>query len=141
MAITARTIGWNKSVARSTAEWIGKTDDERPPDRVRVRVYLRYGGRCQCGCDRLILTGELWNADHKIAIINGGENRESNLVPLIEAHHRVKTRADVAMKSVTYESRKRHLGLKKSKHPMPGSRASGWKRKMDGSWERRKKAP
>jgi hypothetical protein len=27
----------------------------------------------------------------------------------------------------------KHLGLKKSKNPLPGSKGSKWKKKMDGS--------
>jgi hypothetical protein len=32
---------------------------------------------------------------------------------------------------------KRNYGLKKSSRPMPGSKKSGWKRKLDGTVERR----
>jgi hypothetical protein len=33
--------------------------------------------------------------------------------------------------------RKRHLGIVKRTRPIPGSRASGWKRKVNGTVERR----
>lgn len=117
---------------RELPEWIGKTDDDRLPDRIRVRVFMRHGGRCHC-CHRFIRTGEAWDCDHIIALANGGQHRESNLAPILSEHHRKKTKSDVAEKSATYQSRKRHLGLKRPKHPMPGSRASKWKRKMDGT--------
>lgn len=121
---------------RSVPEWIGKTDDSRIPNHVRVRIFDRHGGRCHC-CNRLILAGEVWDVDHVIALINGGRHCESNMAPILREHHKAKTRADVADKSRTYRVRKRHLGLKKAKRPIPGSRASGWKRKLDGTWVRR----
>ena len=125
-------------MTRSVQEWIGKTDDSVMPARVRLRVFLKYEGVCQCGCGIKIVTGMPWQADHKTAIINGGENRESNLVPLLVEHHKHKTKEDVEIKSRTYESKKRQFGLKKPKKPIPGSRSSPWKRKMDGTIERRK---
>jgi len=81
--------------------------------------------------------GEAWDCDHRIALINGGGHRESNLFLILKEHHKAKTALDVAEKAKIYAVRKKHLGLKKSKRPMIGSKASGWKRKMDGTWERR----
>ena len=125
-------------MSRSTKEWIGRTDDTIIPDRVKLRVFLRYDGKCQCDCRRKIISGQPWQCDHKIALVNGGENRESNLVPLLLECHKNKTKADVAEKSHTYKKRKSHYGLTKSKYaPIMGSKRSGWKRKMDGTWERR----
>lgn len=66
-------------MSRQTDEWIGKTDDTKPPPRVYLRRFLKFDGRCQCGCGRLIRPTEQWQLDHAIALINGGENRESNL--------------------------------------------------------------
>jgi len=121
---------------RSVPEWIGQNDNSRIPDRIRVRVFARHGGRCHC-CGRLILVGERWDCDHVVALINGGEHRETNLAPILASHHRAKTLADVAIKSKIYQSQRRHLGLQKSKRPIIGSKASGWKRKMSGEWVRR----
>jgi 5-methylcytosine-specific restriction protein A len=43
---------------RALPEWIGKTADSAVPARVRVRIFDRYEGRCQCGCNRKIMAGE-----------------------------------------------------------------------------------
>ena len=120
-------------MTRAVPEWIGATPDTKIPDRVKVRVFDRNGGICQCGCTRKIRSGDKWETDHIVAIINGGENRESNLQTLLDVCHDIKSKADVATKSETYDMRARHLGLKRSRNPMPGSRASPWKRKMDGT--------
>lgn len=124
-------------MARSTKEWIGKADDAPVPPRVRLRVFMRLGGICQCGCNRPIRPGEPWQTDHRVALINGGQHRESNLQPLIVEHHKGKTREDVAEKSRTHKRRLRHHGIRKPKHIMPGARASRFKKRMDGTVELR----
>jgi 5-methylcytosine-specific restriction endonuclease McrA len=124
-------------MSRTVPEWIGTTDDTPVPPRVRVRVFDRDGGRCQCGCGRKILVGEAWETHHVVPLIAGGENREANLATLLKAHHAKQTKADVAAKAKSYAVRSRHLGVKRKSRSIPGSKASGWKRKMDGTVERR----
>lgn len=98
-------------MSRSVPEWIGKTPDSAVPPRVRVRVFTRYGGRCQCGCNRLIRPGEAWECEDTVALINGGERRESNLKPWLAGHQKEKTKADVAEKAMVYRKRAKHLGV------------------------------
>lgn len=123
-------------MTRAVDEWIGKTDDAKVPPRVRLRIFEREGGICHIS-KRKIMASDLWDLDHKIALINGGEHRESNLFPALRDKHREKTRADVAEKKAVRAKRLRHLGIHKSSKPLPGSKASGWRHKMDGTWERR----
>ena len=76
--------------------------------------------------------------DHIVALANGGENRESNLQILCMECHTIKTRVDVAEKSTVARKRQKHLGIKrKQSRPMAGTKASGWKKRMDGTIERR----
>jgi len=100
---------------RDVPEWIGKDDNDAVPNRVRARVYQRFGGVCQCGCNRKIWPTEGWDIDHRVALINGGENREDNLQPVLVDHHRSKSADDLAEKSKVYRMRQRHLGIKKRK--------------------------
>lgn len=102
-------------MSRSVEEWIGKTDDEAAPPRVKLRVLQRF-----CG----------------------GENREKNLQPLCEFCEPDKTRADISEKSKTADMAKAAFGLKEpSGRPIPGSRRSRWKHKLGKigreAWERR----
>jgi hypothetical protein len=108
---------------RSVNLWVGRTDDERPPPRVYARVFERDGGRCHC-CGRKIAAGERWELDHVVALINGGLNVESNLAPIINSHHVLKTADDVAEKSRTALVRAAHLGIRKSSKPLPCGRDS-----------------
>jgi hypothetical protein len=94
-------------------EWIGSSPDAAIPPRVRLRIFDRYQGRCQCGCTRLIRPGEAWECEDTIALINGGQRRESNLKPWLAGHQADKTKADVAEKSRIYRKRSAHVGIKK----------------------------
>lgn len=122
-------------MSRELPEWIGANDDQAIPARVKIRVFDAFGGRCAV-CS-LQIAGKLRPAyDHAVSLINGGENRETNLQLLCVPCHAIKTKTDVAEKSVTARKRSKHIGLKKPSR-FPGSRDSGWKKKMDGSVVRR----
>jgi 5-methylcytosine-specific restriction endonuclease McrA len=112
-------------MSRSLQEWIGKTDNTPFPPRVRLRIFARDDGCCQCGCDRKIGPGESWQTDHTIALINGGQNRENNGRTILTEHHRVKTAEDVAEKSKVYRLKSKHLGVKKRKRTIPGRKFDG----------------
>lgn len=101
-------------MSRTVPEWIGKTDDTPIPPRVKLRVFERHGGRCYLS-GRLIRAGEAWDCDHIIALVNGGENRESNLAPALHGAHQVKTCADLVEKVKTYRKRSKHLGITKAR--------------------------
>lgn len=109
---------------RSLPEWIGATPDTAIPDRVKLRVFDAHDGICHIA-KRKIRPGEPWDAEHVIAIINGGENRESNLAPALRDKHKIKTAADLAEKSAMYGKRKRHLGIKGMKRTIPGRKFDG----------------
>lgn len=96
-------------MARPVKEWIGSTDEQRAPPRVRLRVFDRESGKCHI-CRQPII-GKKWALDHVTALINGGENRESNLKPVHIACHAEKTAADVAEKAKVAEKRKAHLRI------------------------------
>lgn len=104
-------------MSREVPEWIGKTDNTPIPPRVRTRVFLAHKGICHIS-GREIRAGEAWDVDHVIALINGGENRESNLAPALRDKHREKTAQDVAEKSKVERIRQKHLGIYRSAHPM-----------------------
>lgn len=110
--------------ARSVPEWIGKTPDTPAPPRVRVRVWDRERGRCH-KCERKIPTGDKWILEHRQALINSGENRESNLCLTCEWCLPEKNREDLAIKSKTARVRSRHLGIKQPKRKIQ-SRSFGY---------------
>lgn len=123
--------------ARATPEWIGKHPDTPVPLRVKLRILGRQNNRCT-GCTRKFGGG--WakaQFDHRPALINGGQNRESMIEAVCKTCHEPRTKADIQEKAYVADLRAKHLGLKKAKRPMAGSRQSRWKKKMDGSVVRR----
>lgn len=124
-------------MSRAVPEWIGKTDDAAIPPRVRLRVFEAHGGVCHLS-GRSIQAGEPWDCDHIRALVNGGEHRETNLAPALRDKHRAKTADDVREKSIVRRKQMKSLGIAPKKgRPMPGSKASGLRKRMNGEVERR----
>ncbi|WP_024586057.1 hypothetical protein [Aliihoeflea sp. 2WW] len=95
---------------RKVKEWIGKTPDAKVPPRVRLRVLRAYDGCCYLS-GRPIAPGEPWELEHKVALILGGEHRESNLAPALAEFHKAKTAAEMKVKAKTDALAKKHLRI------------------------------
>lgn len=126
-------------MSRSTPEWIGATDDTAIPSRVKMRIWFKHDGICAGKCKRKLRAGDEPQYDHIVALCNGGQNRESNFQLLCAWCHKEKTGDDVAEKSLVYRKQLSHGGIKSKPkgRPMPGTKASGWRKKMNGQIERR----
>ncbi len=122
--------------ARAVPVWVGKTPDTPAPPRVKLRVLERFNRRCYL-TGALIRTGDKWDVEHIIALVNGGENAENNLAPALKAPHKEKTRSDMAIKKKNASVMKRHYGLKRTSRPLPGGRNSPIKKKINGEVVRR----
>lgn len=116
---------------RSVPEWIGTTPDTPVPPRVKLRVFEAHGGKCHL-TGRKIGPGDKWELDHRIALANGGEHRETNLAPALAQAHRAKTAQDVAQKAKDDRVRKKHLSIHQPKSVIPGSKRSRFKKKLNG---------
>lgn len=111
-------------MSRSVAEWIGQTDDHRAPPKVRQRIFDR-DNRCHI-CGQPIQVGQKWDLDHVKALINGGENRESNLRPAHVKCHKDKTARDVAEKAKVAAIRQKHIGARTA--PAKPIRSAGFQK-------------
>jgi 5-methylcytosine-specific restriction protein A len=107
-------------MARKLEEWIGRTDDHRAPKTVRDRVMDRTSRTCHL-CNRPISLKDKYDIDHVKALINGGENRETNLAPAHRDCHKVKTAEDVALKAKAAKQRQKHLRIVDTKQKIPGA--------------------
>lgn len=112
-------------MTRTNQEWVGRHDDQKVPDYVRLRVFLKYEGKCYL-TGRQIRPGDAWEIEHITALCNGGEHRENNMAPALIAPHKIKTKADRREKARTDKRRKSHIGIKKPRT------ITRW-RKFDGS--------
>lgn len=115
---------------RSVSEWVGKTDDQKVPDRVRMRVFDREGGICHLTGEKIDPVRDEWDLDHKVALILGGEHRETNLFPAKREPHRRKTAVEMKVKSKIARTRKKHLGIAKPKSSLSHPR---FRKLMDGT--------
>src|SRR5262245_52093931 len=108
---------------RTVPEWVGETPETAVPLRVKLRVFDAHGGRCHWS-GKKIATGDSWDVDHIQALINGGENRESNLAPILREKHREKTATDVNEKAKVARIRAKHFGLWPKSHSKIQTKAS-----------------
>lgn len=107
--------------------------------RTRTRIYDAANGEC-CICGNYIhaTRGDKWIVEHVKPLWLGGADDDSNMRP---AHYRCaiqKTAEEAAVKAKTDRVRAKHLGIRKTQfRPMPGTRASGLRKRFDGRVERR----
>lgn len=88
-------------MARSVPEWIGKTDDSMPTQKVFLRLYSDQAGICACGCKKVMnLNRDQIVRDHRIPLKDGGANRESNLQLMFAECHRPKTSEENSARAV-----------------------------------------
>lgn len=120
---------------REVKEWIGKTPDTKPPTAVRMRVLLRYQGRCYLSGQK-IKTGDPWDIEHVKPLRSAlpGEphlNRESNMAPALKAPHREKTGSENSDGAKADRIHANHFGYAEK----PRSRLTHptLKRRFDGS--------
>jgi 5-methylcytosine-specific restriction protein A len=105
--------------------------------KVKNEALERCGGRC-CSCGVTLTPATGTEFDHRIPDAVNGANSVANCSPLCSNCHGVKTKQDVKQIAKDKRARDKHSGaMTKTGKPMPGTKRSGWKHKMDGSWERR----
>lgn len=126
-------------MSREVPEWVGRSDDTPLPARVKLRIVERQGGGC-ARCTRQFSPRLLPEFDHRLALINGGANRESNFQALCEFCHATKTKLDVARKALDAGKRKKHLGLETKRSRFPTSKNGRFKAKIGGGVEPRERS-
>ena len=100
----------------------------------RLAIFEAASGVCHI-CGGKITVGEAWEIEHVIPLAMGGDDRGPNLQPAHSKCHRAKTSGDVTAIARAKRLHERHTGARPRKGTMPGSRASKFKRRMDGTIE------
>lgn len=102
------------------------------PAKERARLFELHGGLCHI-CGGKINVGEAWELEHVIPFEFAQDDTDENVKPAHVACHKVKTADDVKDIAKARRRREKHFGFRPpSKSPMPGSKASKWRRKMNG---------
>lgn len=108
------------------------------PQKVRAQAALRSNGHCEnprCGV-RLPDGG--YHYDHVIPDALGGEATLENCEVLCLPCHKAKTtKGDVPRIAKAKMQGAKSKGTHRLGKPLPGSKRSGWRRRMDGTTERR----
>jgi 5-methylcytosine-specific restriction enzyme A len=114
------------------------SDRKRLSTRERVQCFEDGHGECHL-CFRKIFPGEVWEVSHPIPLAAGGTDTRENRRPAHKkCHARQTAELDIPLIAKTKRIRARHIGARApSAHPMPGSKASGLRRRMNGTVERR----
>ncbi|MEM8626967.1 MAG: HNH endonuclease signature motif containing protein [Pseudomonadota bacterium] len=103
----------------------------------RVKVFQRDGGLCQV-CGVKIDVSTRWDVDHELSLENGGSNDPENLRLICVPCHKAKTAQDRKTAAKNRSVYAKHIGAKPTnRRPMPGSKDSPWRRRMDGTVVRR----
>lgn len=105
----------------------------------RLRLFALHHGQCHLCHGRIDATREAWEVSHDIPLELGGADDDVNRKPAHAKCHRVQTSTiDIPRIAKAKRREARHLGAKaKSSRPVPGSKASGIRKRMDGTVERR----
>lgn len=105
----------------------------------RLAIFERNGGRCHL-CSRLIRAGEKWDVSHDRPLALLGDDDGDNLKVAHRDCHAVQTVDDRAQITKAKRQALKHVGIRppsKWRKPMPGSKASGWKKPFNKPAERR----
>ena len=104
---------------------------------VRLQAWQRSQGKCECCSAKLYPSA--FEYDHVLPHGLGGKSTLENCEVLCRACHSVKTHGnDRPQICKADRQRAAHLGIKTKKgRPMAGTKASGWRRRMNGTVERR----
>ena len=107
------------------------------PPKVKAEAAFRSGGKCE-SCSARIGSGG-FHYDHIVPDALGGQPTVDNCRVLCLTCHRAKTgKRDVPQIAKANRQHKAHIGAKRRKGPpMPGTKASGIRKRMDGTVERR----
>lgn len=115
-------------MARSVPEWVGKTADSAIPDRVKLRIFEREGGRCYL-TGRKVSAGE-YDFEHVVALAlwtgEGHGNRENNIRLAYREAHKDKTARDRHQQAKSDRVRKKHLGITRPKGRLRGAPFGGF---------------
>jgi hypothetical protein len=98
----------------------------------KLKLFVDHGGIC-CVCGgKIDGVHEAWD-EHINPLWRGGTNDTDNRGVAHAKCARAKTSHEAGEKARGEKAAERHFGSKNTRTPMPGSRASKFKRKMNGT--------
>jgi len=122
-------------------EYIAHTKRSKMTKPRAVKIFLARNGMC-CLCHTQISTSERWFIEHPHSLALGGSDDDAELWPAHYSCKSLKDAQDAAEKAardkvVASGWMKADRPAKAKGRPIPGSRASGLRKRMNGQVERR----
>jgi 5-methylcytosine-specific restriction enzyme A len=111
------------------------TTRKRLSKRLKRQIWDAHSGCC-CICGAPI-GAKAWVAEHKVPLSMGGVDDASNMGPAHLGCARIKTSEEAPVRAKADRQRAVHVGAKAPRRPMPGSRASEWKKTFGKGWVKR----
>lgn len=109
----------------------------RQKDEILKRNMQRFGFPFCEVCEVMIKRGQ-YDVDHIKPCWEGGKAEVSNGRIICRICHSGKSAEEGRVTQTADKKGRKDRGLRKAQfRPMPGTRASGWKAKIGGEWERR----
>lgn len=104
---------------------------------VKLAAFKRADGRCE-ECTAYLVPGR-FEYDHDLADGLGGEPTLENCIVRCDSCHVRKTASEDVPRMAKADRARRKImdGEKRTTRPIPGSKASGWRKRMNGQVERR----
>jgi len=104
----------------------------------RLRIFEAAGGKCHICGQKIQGLHEPWEVEHIIPLALGGDDEDHNMAPAHIACHGQKTRDEAPRIAKSRRMRQRSAGIPRTvRRPIPGSRRSPWKKRLDGTVVRR----
>lgn len=104
----------------------------------RTRIFVSRNGICGI-CGLQITGGELWDIEHPKMLARGGSDNDADLWPVHvgkKGCHKKKTAEDRRLLAKENSVLDKGYAGKKRRHSIPGSKASGIRKRMSGRIER-----
>ena len=111
----------------------------RQKDEILKRNMQRFGfPYCEVeSCGAMCKRGK-YHVDHIVPCWEGGKAEVSNGRIICLPCHKPKSAEETRLTAEADKKGRKDRGFKKAQfRPMPGTKASGWKAKISGEWERR----
>ena len=102
----------------------------------KIACFKRDKGKCRV-CTQTIVTVAHYDHFPVPAAIGGSADLYNCRLLCRECHEKRTRTVDIPAIAKTKRIVETRMGLRAPKRPMPGSRASPWRKKMDGTVERR----
>ena len=110
---------------------------KRRTPKQRIAICEAHGWICHLTGIKIDPVRDKWEIEHIVPLAGGGEDVDENCAPVLAWAHKEKTVQDVKRIAKGKRVREKHLGARKSRsRPIPGSKRSGVRKRMDGTVER-----